>query len=60
MGRPVSEFVYAFAHPEEYTEAGWSPRRDDDGELLAALLEALQHVYASPHRHRPPAPPPLP
>ena len=45
MGAPAYEFTFAFPHPQEYLEAGWSPRRPDDAELLAALLSGLQHVY---------------
>jgi hypothetical protein len=45
MGIPVAEYTFAFPHPQEYVEAGWSPTRDDDAELLAALFGSLQSVY---------------
>lgn len=47
MGMPVSEYAFAFPHPQQYVEAGWSPARDDDAELLAALLMGFQSVYAA-------------
>ena len=45
MGAPVSQYSYAFTHPQEYLNAGWSPQREDDTQLLQPLLEALEHVY---------------
>ena len=45
MKAPVSEYSYAFTHPQEYLNAGWSPQREDDTQLLQPLLEALEHVY---------------
>eukprot|EP00614_Pseudopedinella_elastica_P026580 CAMPEP_0172640352 /NCGR_PEP_ID=MMETSP1068-20121228/222749_1 /TAXON_ID=35684 /ORGANISM="Pseudopedinella elastica, Strain CCMP716" /LENGTH=52 /DNA_ID=CAMNT_0013453713 /DNA_START=120 /DNA_END=274 /DNA_ORIENTATION=- len=30
MGIPVSRYTYAFAHPEQYIEAGWSAAESDD------------------------------
>jgi hypothetical protein len=51
MGGPVAEYTFAFPHPQEYVEAGWSPPRADDAELLAALLGGLQSVY-SQHAQR--------
>ena len=50
MGGPVSRYTYAFAHPEEYLEAGWSQERSDDLELLDALYAALQWVYVQATR----------
>ena len=34
MGMPVSEYAFAFPHPQQYVEAGGAPARDDDAELL--------------------------
>ena len=48
MGGPAYEYSYAFAHPQSYLESGWSPKRADDEELLAAMLAALQHSYRRP------------
>lgn len=45
MGVPVTEYTYAFNHPQSYIESGWVTPREDDAELLAALLHALQSVY---------------
>lgn len=36
---------YAFPHPQTYIESGWVTQREDDAELLGALLTALQEVY---------------
>ena len=46
MGTAVTNYAYAFVHPQEYVNAGWSPPRKDDGELLAMYMQALQAVYA--------------
>eukprot|EP01043_Picozoa_sp_COSAG02_P084915 COSAG02_NODE_22659_length_745_cov_0.603715_2_plen_104_part_01 len=45
MGIPVLEFAYAFQHPQTYIESGWITPRDDDTELLGAVLRGLQAVY---------------
>jgi len=42
MGRPTSEYVYSFNHPQTFLQSGWSPTRADDSELLAAILDAHQ------------------
>lgn len=45
MGVPVSSYAYAFAHPQEFIQAGWSPARSDDAELLSTIFSALQNAY---------------
>jgi len=45
MRRAVTKYSYSFVHPQEYIEAGWSPEREDDAELFAAYMGALQLVY---------------
>ncbi len=45
MGIPVLEFAYAFQHPQTYIESGWITPREDDAELLGAVLRGLQAVY---------------
>lgn len=45
MGAPVLDFTYAFTHPQTYIESGWVTPREDDVELLAAVLRGLQSVY---------------
>ena len=45
MGTPVLDFTYAFVHPQTYIESGWVTPREDDAELLAAVLRGLQSVY---------------
>ena len=47
MGGPVSRYVYAFQHPEEFLRSGYSPHREDDEELLSALMTAILHIYAA-------------
>ena len=32
-------------HPEEYIESEWSPDREDDEELLGAILSGLSYIY---------------
>jgi len=46
MRVPVSSYAYSFLHPQEFVDAGWSPPRDDDDEILSELLTHLQSVYA--------------
>jgi len=45
LGQPMYDSTYAFVHPEEYIESGWSPNRDDDEEIIISILSALQYIY---------------
>ena len=45
-------YFCAPATSQEYLEAGWSPKRPDDAELMAAYLQALQLVYAHNYESR--------
>lgn len=47
MRHSVLEYTYAFSHPQSYIESGWVTPREDDMELLAAILRALQSTYAN-------------
>lgn len=52
MNIPVLEFTYAFPHPQTYIESGWVTPREDDAELLTAVLRALQSVYINRAEHK--------
>ncbi len=45
LGHPQHDYAYAFVHPEEYVESGYSPKREDDEEIMKALYVALEYVY---------------
>lgn len=45
LRHPQHDYAYSFVHPEEYVESGYSPRRDDDKELMKAIHIGLQYVY---------------
>ncbi len=45
LRHPQHDYAYSFIHPEEYVESGYSPKRDDDGEIMKAIHDALQYVY---------------
>ncbi len=45
LGHPQHDYAYAFVHPEEYVESGYSPKREDDDEIMKALYDALEFVY---------------
>ncbi|EGB07869.1 expressed protein [Aureococcus anophagefferens] len=45
MRMSVQAYPYSFFHPEEYAASPFTTKRDDDGEVLDALLESLLFVY---------------
>ena len=45
LGFPFYEYAYSFVHPEEYLESNFTAIRDDDEEILGAILSALSYVY---------------
>jgi hypothetical protein len=45
LGHPFYEYVYSFMHVEEYIESEFCQKREDDEELLGAILQGLQHAY---------------
>ncbi|KAH8045056.1 calcineurin-like phosphoesterase [Aureococcus anophagefferens] len=45
MRMSVQAYPYSFFHPEEYAASPFTAKRDDDGEVLDALLESLLFVY---------------
>ena len=45
MGQSVQAYPYSFFHPEEFVRSPYTAKRDDDGDVLAALLRNLLHVY---------------
>jgi hypothetical protein len=45
LGHPFYEYVYSFMHVEEYVESEFTTKREDDEELLGAILQGLQHAY---------------
>ena len=45
LGHPQHDYAYSFVHPEEYVTSGYSPKRDDDDEIMNAIYEALNFVY---------------